>query len=321
MRQVPPLSDWMKEIPGDYNISQLTIPGTHDSHATSDKITQGLEDRGALIGSPLVLRPLAQCQDIEIWQQFNNGVRYFDLRVSSRRSFGGSDVQYGLCHASIPLSENLAVVLGGMDVFLRNHNKETILVSIKWDEERFETNFTSTSIPEDHNLRLDVAAHWTKFGWYSGTTWPKLDEVRGKAILLRRFYNPPGEDFGIDITNFWSEKEKLWGNGMWRQIDRPSESGLPKEGRWARTHQQLLAAKSSNFNDQVMHFTSMADARIQAFDLLTPRDYAGFLNPVLRRWLGNNENTNPRSNRFGIIITDFCCHETALQVVKMNFTN
>jgi hypothetical protein len=58
---VPEPSIWMSKIADGTPISQLTIPGTHDSCAIS-------------------MVPIAGCQDLSIADQLRLGIRYFDIR-------------------------------------------------------------------------------------------------------------------------------------------------------------------------------------------------------------------------------------------------
>ena len=60
-------SDWMKELPDNVYLSQLSLPGTHDS-GTGNGI------------NPSFMAAFAQCQDIPLGQQWSAGIRAFDLR-------------------------------------------------------------------------------------------------------------------------------------------------------------------------------------------------------------------------------------------------
>ena len=62
-------SSWMESIAGDTKLSELSIPGTHDS-ATQDSATQYLS-----------LSPIFQCQDTDIQTQLENVYRYLDIRL------------------------------------------------------------------------------------------------------------------------------------------------------------------------------------------------------------------------------------------------
>ena len=65
MQEVDPfVKNWMSHIPNDKLISEISIPGTHDSAAR-------FEDG---IGS------FIRCQDLTLTEQLNRGIRFFDIR-------------------------------------------------------------------------------------------------------------------------------------------------------------------------------------------------------------------------------------------------
>ena len=63
--------DWMKNLPDNIYISQLSIPGTHDSGT----------------GNGVALAAFSQCQDIPVSQQWAAGIRAFDLRPKVKGSY------------------------------------------------------------------------------------------------------------------------------------------------------------------------------------------------------------------------------------------
>src|SRR5665213_1001286 len=58
-------SNWMSYISSSTPISQITIPGTHESASASGTLSSQ-----------------AQCQNENIGQQLSDGTRYFDLRCN-----------------------------------------------------------------------------------------------------------------------------------------------------------------------------------------------------------------------------------------------
>ena len=64
MEEVCP-RNWMKAVPDDTEVSDLSIPGTHDSCARH--------------GGPI--RDLALCQHLNLGEQFERGIRFIDIRT------------------------------------------------------------------------------------------------------------------------------------------------------------------------------------------------------------------------------------------------
>ena len=98
---------WMSFLKDETKISALSIPGTHDSGATSG-------------GS------LGQCQSDDIKTQLEAGVRFLDIRVKAVN--GVLKVYHGIVSMNLSFEEDI------MDIcktFLAENPGETILMSIK----------------------------------------------------------------------------------------------------------------------------------------------------------------------------------------------
>ncbi|HEX8111546.1 MAG TPA: phosphatidylinositol-specific phospholipase C, partial [Kofleriaceae bacterium] len=150
-------ADWMADLADTRGVAELSIPGTHDS--------------GAL------LEPypgLAQAQRLAIADQLVAGVRYFDIRC---RHFDDAFLIY---HGAVDQDQTFDDVLATMRKFLDEHPGEVLIVSIKEEAapdgntRSFEATFASY-----------VAQ--ARDRWYLGDTLPRLGDVRGRLVLLRRF--------------------------------------------------------------------------------------------------------------------------------------
>jgi len=95
---------WMANLNDEKLVTELTIPGTHDSLA--------------LHGGPA-----AECQAWSLEDQLNAGIRYFDLRVS------GDNLK--VVHGPISQHITFDQVLNGINNFLSLHPTETVLVRVK----------------------------------------------------------------------------------------------------------------------------------------------------------------------------------------------
>jgi 1-phosphatidylinositol phosphodiesterase len=149
--------DWMADLADTTMIAELSIPGTHDSGARFD-LTQGL----------------AKTQNLTIAEQLTAGVRYFDIRC---RHVGD---QFLIYHGGVDQNQTYDEVLATMYAFLDAHPHETILASVK--EESVPTQNTR-SFEDTFNAYIAQAP--TR--WILAPTLPRLGDVRGKIVLLRRF--------------------------------------------------------------------------------------------------------------------------------------
>lgn len=180
------MNTWMKNIPDDLLISEINIPGTHDSCAN-------------FIG----FSHFSKCQDMPVRDQLIMGIRYIDLRVKKEKD------RLVLVHGIVTCCEDkkkkvpltLDKIISDCRRFLSANPSETVLFSLKRDdgasaEETFDF-FHKNYIKNDAF-------------WYLENRIPTLGEIRGKIVLFNRcavdfFDEKKGfSDYntGLDFTHF-----------------------------------------------------------------------------------------------------------------------
>lgn len=181
--------NWMKEISEQKLLSEINIPGTHDSG------TKNVEKEK---------RVKYQCQNLSISEQMNIGVRYFDIRCRAKKDKG--DVQY-ISHASIPCFNEYGKELTLDELietgkkFLQKNPTETLIYQIK--NEGGNSN--------DKRLCNYLGKYIKNNEIWSKTYIPHLKEVRGKIILVRRFtfkrntFNLTEDKYGINLSSWDTE--------------------------------------------------------------------------------------------------------------------
>lgn len=111
---------WMQSVarrspsgwwPSSFRVNDLTVPATHNSGATM----QGYN--------------LYQCQDRDIGQQLNDGIRYFDLRVQ-----WDSDDQTFVTHHGGLNGETLSSVIADLEDFVHRTHGELVFLQLKTEE-------------------------------------------------------------------------------------------------------------------------------------------------------------------------------------------
>lgn len=131
--------NWMAKLPGisELPLSQLPIPGTHDSGSYgitshSEWALTGRSDFGILTQLPpivedLIVKPIAaawgRTQSQSLSEQFANGIRYVDLRFSNEPG-GQIYIEHGLRG---PTAE---VVVNQIAEFAYAHPKEVLFVQV-----------------------------------------------------------------------------------------------------------------------------------------------------------------------------------------------
>lgn len=157
--------NWMEVIPENKRISEINIPGTHDSgskNVEKDKIDK------------------YQCQSLSISEQMKIGVRYFDLRCVARKDRG--DAQY-INHGSVPCFNDAGKELTLDEIikegrqFLKRNPRETLIYQIKNEDNG----------SNDERI-CNYLGQYIKNGlFWSKSYIPRLSEVRGRIVLVRRF--------------------------------------------------------------------------------------------------------------------------------------
>ena len=203
-------TSWMRFLPDDASVMSLSIPGTHNSCCV-----QGL------LG-------LGKTQELDLPDQLNAGIRFLDIRFTH--------YQDNLCvHHDVVCTENsYADILTTCFTFLRRHPSETILMSVA-DESRlddvlgrltpsqvlcklpianmascdkntrsFEDTFNAKTwdciedIPLFYNFTATSPGSSSIIASPALTPETRLEEVRGRIVLLRRFDS--GRNVGFDLS-------------------------------------------------------------------------------------------------------------------------
>lgn len=155
---------WMSNIDDDKSVSDINMPGTHDSTAYSfpgkDKITTQLAKTQYRDGS-----------GGRIIGQLNKGARFLDIRV---------DLSWRCCHGKIHTADSIFSVMDVVTNFLTDNPKEVILMRIKDDCDKKKKG------DSPHELYQNVKDKYGSFIYHVGkrTTMPKLKDCRKKIILF-----------------------------------------------------------------------------------------------------------------------------------------
>jgi Phosphatidylinositol-specific phospholipase C, X domain. len=169
--------DWMAAFPDDARLSELPIPGTHNSGALREPI-----------------RSTATCQHLTIPLQLEAGVRFLDIRCRHK------DDDLAIHHGIVFQHQMFADVIADVLAFLDKHPSETVILSIQQ---------TAGAEGNTRDFAGTVNAFIEKNAdrWLTGTAIPTLGEARGKIVLLRRY---EGDTQGIDATGWeWNSPAHL----------------------------------------------------------------------------------------------------------------
>lgn len=169
-------STWMGFVDGKKKLTDLTIPGTHDTCAYTVPLNVG-----------------AACQTMDVTEQLHAGIRYLDIRLKRGND---NDGVLWLYHASVALDLRFEQdVLPACYDFLRKNPSETIFMSIKQEDSDGPAIFDW----------LDPMIKRNRDRWHlDKDRVPTLDEVRRKIVLFRRFSS---HDVGLDTETGWPDND------------------------------------------------------------------------------------------------------------------
>jgi hypothetical protein len=165
---------WMTALPDDIPISELGIPGTHNSAA----INKTRSTRWA-------------CQDHSITEQLNLGIRLLDIRLKPKpRNRTEIDFEFKTCHGRLSLLganefQSFDDVRKECSDFLKENPGETIITTIKIDDWR-------RTRPDQHPLILQkLRDALASLPLLTVPHLPTLGECRGRIYLINRINDDP----------------------------------------------------------------------------------------------------------------------------------
>ena len=179
--------DWMKDIPNDTKLSQMTIPGTHDSCS--------------LFGICC-----ARTQTWTLVEQMRAGLRYFDIRL--RRI----DNTLRAYHGFVDQKETFDHILAYAFDFLDKNPSETIIMEIisEYDPKNCDKSFKQL-------YDEDTQAYTDKIVSYNNKD-ITLGEIRGKLFVVKVFEGSTSRIPNFLIQNSWSVNFRCYMNKKKRKI-------------------------------------------------------------------------------------------------------
>ncbi len=275
------LSTWMKEIPDFVNISKLNIPGAHNASTKFCSFSL-----------------FSKCQNLNITELLNNGVRMLDLRVD-----GDSLVHsFAKCKKSF-IGPKLTIkdIFKEITDFLNLNPTETVLIIFK--------NDGKTSGEACLNALKETVISKAPNKWYLENKFPPLGDVRGKIILINRINSSIGIDFSKmpyqgNSKEYFAESFNCNENQSVTVQDRYT---LPSKKKWEKSIKPLLDNEDKYGNSLVFNHLSTA-----GFPLI-PRINASYINKKLSKYsLKSNGN-------YGILSGDFMNPQLCEKIIKTNF--
>lgn len=195
-------SKWISQINENSSISDLIIPGTHDS-ATY------------LLNGFYV--PFGKTNNLNILEQLEAGIRFLDIRCTYK------DNKFILCHSFLMFSGTLDQVIQNCYSFLQNEKDEFIIMSIKEDYTN-DSNFDNAM--DSYILSIQESMNNI---FYLENKLPKIKDVKGKIILFSRYSTSLGfqtsnwKDNSTSIVSPFIKVQDEYKNNNSKKIEKIKE--------------------------------------------------------------------------------------------------
>lgn len=247
-------SNWMRSIKDDTLLSDISIPGTHDSG--SNRVSS--------------VESIARCQNTTIAQQLAYGVRYLDMRLEYDANVTGG---IKVVHSTVDcLNDNGSGVLALDTVFntcfdfLKNNPSETIIMSVKEDD--------GSNISQLVSLLNNKVLFNSNYFYTGNSNTPALGSTRGKIVFAKRIselsyglnlsWGDQGSDGGsVDQPGKNLEAQDRYNMGIsakWNNAVKPMLDKTKPAGKWfinflSTTHGQLIPNPLQHASEMNANFT------------------------------------------------------------------
>lgn len=268
---------WMSKVPNSKRLSDMAIPGTHDSATFGIKSYELVTE---------VIAEWAKCQRDEsnFKRQLEDGIRAFDIRV-------GTDGW--LTHGGIDCWVKLTEAIDVFTQFLDAHPTETILACLRYE-----------SGTRSHYKQWVASAFEGKRAgyWYLENRIPTLGEVRKRIVLING--NDDTGKPGLWLRDF--ETQDDYDCGTWAQS---GETRADMKGQKIVRFIEDTAAGKFDTKDPTHNKMLWNFWNHQANAFITIEWYANAINSFMwGRWWGG---IYPR----GVQCMDYYWHGNVLRVI------
>ncbi|HEU4555823.1 MAG TPA: phosphatidylinositol-specific phospholipase C [Chitinophaga sp.] len=277
-----PLSNWMEMVPGNVNLTSLSLPGAHNACARYERIGK-----------------TAKCQTLSISGQLNAGIRFLDIRC--RHIDNTFLIHHGMVYQRLDFDS----VMHACIAFLDRHPGECIIMSIKEE-------YTPAGNTRTFEATFDAYARRYANRWYLQPEVPALEEARGKIVLLRRFAAQHGNK-GIDATAWARNRTFTITNGP-TPLRIQDEYRVPRNRvKWSNSTALLTEASAVHKEALYINFLSGYKPRTLLRIPNIKKVSMAMGKHIVRFFTANQR------GRFGIIAMDFADAAKASLIIGTNF--
>lgn len=281
------LSSWMADLPDRVNLTDLSIPGTHDT------MTYGLDGNERL-----------QCQNTNLSAQMGSGLRYFDIRARLEAD------ELRIYHASGFTGFDLGDVLLDMFDFLDSNPSEAIVMRLKEEGAPVGDANTITFVAAlDRYVRTSpVTAPGCErhlHPYSRSDPLPTLGQLRSKILLIQEFGTHDDDDDSASPYGLAWDGDQMALEDLWVIPDVAHLSD-----KWDAVRDALEAAAAAPADNSRLYLAhtsaSVGVLPVEAAAGPLNRTVAG-VNDLAGQWLQDHRPppSSAAVTRTGIVIIDF----------------
>jgi len=282
-------ADWLATVPDSTYLSQLTLPGTHDTMTFASTTTDG-----------------SNTQSVDLMTQFLMGIRYIDIRCVrySQKCY----LYHGIEYLRLEWDNDVEPVLIS---FLTAHPTEFIVMRLKEEDTSndLETWLKFVQRTTSRNFNLWVRGRGPN---------PSVFWMRGQVYVLRDFWSPetytynsispdpvyyPGTHYDFSSGNLRLQDQ--WKNIVADQLIN----------KWGYVINHFYSAISDPKPVSCCSPNLYINHGSAGYSGLMPYSIAGYINPRIEKWL----NRRAFWDRLGIIVYDFPSQSLVDVTIKINF--
>jgi len=270
---------WMSRLPDDISLADLNIPGTHNSGARYEPFPK-----------------TAKCQTLSIAEQLHAGVRFFDIRCRHQKD------QFFIFHGPINQHLSFDQMLESMFTFLKQNAKESLILSIKEE-------YLPKSTTQPFAKTLQAYINQNASLWYTKQAIPKLSIIRGKIVLLSRFFS--AKPMGITAIG-WEH------NGFHQEMNFFIQDRFEIPNAFVKWEiiQTALEHSAQEESSTRLHLHFASGYIRNRFGLPNITKISSPINQKLASYLSNNPH-----HRYGCLIFDFITADLARKAYELNFVS
>lgn len=201
---------WMKDLGlGNYTLQQITLPGTHDSGSANvtsvvidvpgwiDAAIKVADELGIPVGS--IIDSWAQTQRKTIYEQFQSGIRYVDVRIVY---YGGA---WKIHHGPVLGLTTISQVLQNAYKFASDNPTEIVILELSHQDPSTTPQQEAEMITLIHDTVYGRL--WPKSGGFVPIS--KMSEAQRNIIVTLTFGNDPYIWGGDTIINTYANSDDL----------------------------------------------------------------------------------------------------------------